>query len=343
MTETNEETYELKVIKVDPKQTKTRIDKFISDRISNFSRSKVQKSIERGDTTVNGENIKSNYKVTPHDLIEIRVPKAMEKKDYLIPEDIPLDITYEDEHILIVNKQAGLVVHPGHGNWTGTLVNGLIYHLKKQDLPILPGNSLDRPGIVHRIDKDTSGLLVIAKTDTAMQSLYDQFFSRRIERTYKALVWGEPEETEGTINVYIGRDPKKRIRMTTFDDAEDGKHAITHYKTLEGLYYVSLLECQLETGRTHQIRVHLASIGHPIFNDELYGGDRILKGTVFSKYAQFVRNNFDILPRQALHAASLKLEHPESGEIMKFEAELPADFQKTIDRWKRYLDSRKTL
>ncbi len=333
--------FEVKVLNVDPKQTKVRIDKFITDRISNFSRSKIQKSLESGDITVNDEIVKSNYKVSPLDVIKIRTPKVMEKNEYLIPEEIPLNIVYEDEHMMIVNKQAGLVVHPGHGNWTGTLVNGLIYHLQKQDLPILPGNSLDRPGIVHRLDKDTSGLIVIAKTELAMQSLYHQFFNREVERTYKAIVWGEPEESEGTIDVFIGRDFKNRIKMATFPDEDFGKNAITHYRVLKGLYYVSLLECNLETGRTHQIRIHLASIGHPIFNDELYGGDRILKGTVFSKYSQFVKNTFDQIPRQALHAAYLKLRHPETDEVMEFRAELPEDFQKTLDRWERYLSTRK--
>ncbi len=340
-----EENYEIKTITVDPKQSKLRIDKFLNARISSITRSKIQKSIKLGYTTVNDEEVKSNYEVIPGDIIKMRVPIAREKNDYLTGEDIPLNIVYEDEHILIVNKQAGLVVHPGHGNWTGTLVNGLIYYLDKQALPVMQGNSLDRPGIVHRIDKDTSGLLVIAKTELAMRSLSAQFYEHSIDRTYKAIVWGEPEDKKGTINAPIGRDPRNRLRMTTFEEGDLGnyKHAITHFKLLLGMYYVSLIECKLETGRTHQIRVHLASIGHPIFNDKTYGGDRIRKGTIFSKYKQFVQNNFSILPRQALHAASLGFMHPETGKRMEFATELPESFQKTIDRWNRYHNSRKNL
>ncbi len=328
---------------VDPKQTPTRLDKFLFDKLEKVSRNRVQNAITDGSILVNFKTVKSNYKTRPNDLIKIYLPKSTGGPEVINPENIPLDIRYEDDHLMVVHKPAGLVVHPGVGNWSGTLVNGLAHYMAGADMPTMEGNPPDRPGLVHRIDKDTSGLLVIAKNSEAMTHLSKQFFDHNIERKYVALVWGQPEPEEGTITGYIGRDVGDRKRMKLYEEEGEGKHSITHYKIIEKMYYVSLLECQLETGRTHQIRVHMLSKGHPLFNDKKYEGGRIRKGTVFSKYKQFVDNAFKILPRHALHAASLGFIHPVSGEKMLFEAEIPEDMQQVIDKWRAYVHSRKEL
>lgn len=329
----SEELYEHYQIKADPKQSLLRIDKFLMDRLPNVSRNKVQEAIRNGYVKVNGQAIKPNYKIRPSDEIVIALPEPPRDTE-VVPEDIPLHIVYEDEHVLIVNKEAGMVVHPAYNNWSGTLVNALAYHF--QQLPTMQGNE-GRPGLVHRIDKDTSGLLVIAKTEVAMNSLAKQFFDHSIERTYYALVWGEPEPGKGTINVNLGRSPRDRRVTMAFQQDDIGRTAITHYEVLQNLRYVSLVQCRLETGRTHQIRAHLKYIGHPLFNDALYGGDQILKGTKFSKYKAFVENCFKIMPRQALHAKSLGFVHPVSKEFMQFDSELPEDFKAVLDKWERYV------
>jgi 23S rRNA pseudouridine1911/1915/1917 synthase len=282
---------------------------------------------------VNGSDIKSNYKVRPDDIVTISLPTPPRDTE-VVPEDIPLNIVFEDSELLVVDKPAGMVVHPAYNNWTGTLVNALVYHF--QNLPEMPDNE-GRPGLVHRIDKDTSGLLVIAKTEHALNRLARQFFDHSIERTYQALVWGVPKEMEGTIDVMIGRSLKDRRVVTAFPEGDYGKRAITHYKVLRDLRYVSLIECKLETGRTHQIRAHMKHIGHPLFNDATYGGDKILKGTVFSKYKSFVQNCFKILPRQALHAQSLGFVHPISNKLLHFDSSLPDDFKEVIDKWDHYV------
>lgn len=321
-------------IKVDTGQSAIRIDRFLLDRLPHVSRTKIQTGIDNAHVLVNEQAIKANYKVKPNDLITISLPEPPRNTEVL-PENIPLEILYEDEHLLLVNKAAGMVVHPAHGNWSGTLVNALTYHF--QNLPTLPNND-GRPGLVHRIDKDTSGILVIAKSEAAMTHLAKQFFHHTIERTYYALVWGEPATDKGTINAPLGRSQKDRRVITVYDqEGEYGKHAITHYEVLRRLRYVSLLKCNLETGRTHQIRAHLKHIGHTLFNDETYGGNMVLKGTVFSKYKAFVENCFKIIPRHALHAKSLGFIHPATGEKMYFETELPQDFQDVLEKWEHYL------
>ncbi|WMN12834.1 RluA family pseudouridine synthase [Marivirga salinae] len=320
-------------IKVDPKQELLRIDKFLMDRLPNVTRNKVQKAIKDGFVQVNGETIKSNYKIHPNDNIRIALPEPPRDTE-VKPENIPLDIVYEDSDFLIVNKEAGMVVHPAHQNWDGTLVNALAYHF--QQLPEMEGNE-GRPGLVHRIDKDTSGLLVIAKTEKSMTHLARQFFDHSIERTYYALVWGDMEDDEGTIDVNLGRSFKDRRITDAFPDGDFGRTAITHYKVLERLRYVTLIQCNLETGRTHQIRAHLKYIGHPLFNDATYGGDRILKGTQFSKYKSFVDNCFKIIPRQALHAKSLGFIHPFQNKAVQFDSELPVDFKEVLEKWRHYI------
>ena len=302
-------------------------------RLPNVTRTKIQNGIHDGFVKVNDLPIKPNYKVHPGDVITVSFPEPPRDTDVL-PENIPLNIVYEDDHLLVVNKEAGMVVHPAYQNWSGTLVNALTYHF--QNLPVMAGND-GRPGLVHRIDKDTSGLLVIAKTEKAMTSLAKQFFDHSIERTYQAIVWGIPDPPEGTINVNVGRSFKDRRVTTAFPEADFGRTAITHYKLLQDLRYVSLVECKLETGRTHQIRAHMRYRGHPIFNDATYGGNDILKGTVFSKYKQFVDNCFKIIPRQALHAKTLGFIHPITQEYMKFETELPADFKEVLEKWENYV------
>ncbi len=320
-------------IVADPKQSLVRIDKFLMDRLPNVTRTKIQGGIHEGFVKVNDQAIKPNYKVHPGDVITVSLPEPPRDTD-VKPENIPLTIVYEDEYLLIINKPAGMVVHPAHQNWTGTLVNALAYHF--QQLPQLPGNN-GRPGLVHRIDKDTSGLLVIAKTETVLTALAKQFFDHTIDRTYWALVWGEPDPPQGTIEANVGRSPKDRRVTVAFPRGEIGRTAITHYKVLKPLRYVSLVECKLETGRTHQIRAHMKYKGHPIFNDALYGGNEVVKGTVFSKYKQFVENCFKIIPRQALHAKTLGFIHPVTKELLQFDSELPKDFKEVIEKWEHYL------
>jgi len=331
--ENDDELFEHHRIKVDPKQQLLRVDKFLMDRLPNVSRNKLQIAIKQGFVQVNGEIIKSNYKIHPGDEVLIALPEPPRDTE-VVPEDIPLDIIYEDESLLVVNKPAGMVVHPAYQNWTGTLVNALAYHF--QNLPEMEGNE-GRPGLVHRIDKDTSGLLVIAKTEIAINKLAKQFFDHTIERTYHALVWGEPDPEWGTIDVHLGRSPKDRRVTVAFPEGDMGRKAITHYRTIQKLRYVSLVQCNLETGRTHQIRAHMKHIGHPLFNDAQYGGDQILKGTPFSKYRSFVDNCFKVIPRQALHARTLGFKHPLTEKSMQFEAPLPEDFAEALAKWEHYL------
>lgn len=321
---------------VDPGQSLLRIDKFLANRLVNASRNRLQQAADAGNILVNNIPVKSNYRVKPYDDIQIVMdyPKHELK---IIPENIPLNIVYEDDQLIVINKPAGLVVHPGHGNYTGTLVNALAWYFK--DLPLF--NTADpRPGLVHRIDKDTSGLLVVAKTELAKTSLAMQFFDKTTERKYMALVWGSVKDDSGTINGNIGRSPKNRQVFMVFPEGDHGKHAVTHYKVLRRIGYVTLVECQLETGRTHQIRVHMKYINHPIFNDANYGGDEILRGTTFSKYRQFVMNCFKILPRQALHAKTLGFIHPVTKEKMLFDSELPDDMATAIEKWENYISNR---
>lgn len=339
----DEDLYEKLMFKVDPGQEALRIDKFLYDRLWKVSRNKIQQGIAAGSVKVNSGLIKSNYKVRPFDRIEILVPQSGAEEIKLEGENLPIDIIYEDEDLLVVNKASGMVVHPGIGNKTGTLVNALIYHLQHSDLPVLQGNSADRPGLVHRIDKNTSGLLVIAKNEFALSHLARQFYEHTTDRTYQALVWGEPDPEAGSIYGNIDRDPKDRTKRKVFPEGEGGKHAITHYKTIEKMYYVSLIECKLETGRTHQIRVHMSSIGHPLFGDTKYGGDQIIKGTVFQKYRQFVMNCFSIMPHQALHAQSLGFDHPSTGDRMIFKVDAPEAFSNLIEKWRNYVNTRKDL
>ncbi|MGD1841750.1 MAG: RluA family pseudouridine synthase [Thermonemataceae bacterium] len=319
---------------VDKGQTPIRIDKFLTDRIQNATRSKVQHAIEAQFVTVNAQVVKANYKVKPADEIVVSLPQPPRDSE-VIPENIPLDIIYEDESLLVVNKPAGMVVHPAYQNWTGTLVNALTYHFN--NLPTSQ-NGEGRPGLVHRIDKDTSGLLVIAKTEQAMTHLAKQFYDNSIERTYWALVWGVPAPLKGTINVHLGRSLKDRRVVDAFEEGDYGKSAITHYEVLKDLRYVSLVKCNLETGRTHQIRAHFKYIKHPLFNDAAYGGDRVLKGTVFNKYKQFVQNAFKLLPRQALHAKSLGFVHPATQQPMYYEEPLPQDFTSVLEKWEKYVN-----
>ena len=320
-------------IVVDKGQALLRIDKFLMARIANATRTKIQDGIHNEFVKVNDQVVKPNYKVHPGDVVTVMLPEPPRDTD-VIPENIPLNIVFEDEHLLVINKPAGMVVHPAYQNWSGTVVNALAYHF--QQLPQLPGNE-GRPGLVHRIDKDTSGLLVIAKTERALTNLAKQFFNHTIERTYWALVWGVPDPPEGTIDVPVGRSLKDRRITVAFPDGDFGRHAITHYRMLQDLRYVSLVECKLETGRTHQIRAHMKFIGHTLFNDATYGGNLILKGTVFSKYKQFVENCFKIIPRQALHARTLGFIHPETKQKMQFDSELPEDLKNVIEKWEHYV------
>lgn len=311
-------------------QAPLRVDKFLMNLVENATRNKIQQAASNGNIFVNDIPVKSNYKVKANDVVRVLMEQPV-FENHIIPENIPLDIVYEDDTLLVVNKPAGLVVHPGHGNYTGTLVNALAYHFEN-----LPLNSSERPGLVHRIDKDTSGLLVIAKTENAMSDLQKQFANKTTEREYIALVWGNIEQEQGTVESYIGRHVKDRMQMAGFDDPEKGKWAVTHYKVLERLGYVTLVSCRLETGRTHQIRVHMKQIGHTLFNDERYGGHLILKGTTFTKYKQFVDNCFSILPRQALHARTLGFEHPVTKEFMRFESEVPTEMTQVVEKWRNY-------
>ena len=326
------ELYEHHSFKVVKGQQPLRIDKYLMNFIENATRNKIQAAAKDGSIFVNDVPVKSNYKVKPNDVITVKFEHPPHE-NLLIAEDIPIDIVYEDDDLLVVNKPAGMVVHPGHGNYSGTLINALIFHFEN-----LPNNSSDRPGLVHRIDKDTSGLLVVAKTEQAMAHLSNQFAKKTSEREYVALVWGNMEEDQGTIEGHIGRHPKNRLQNTVYEgeDIDKGKPAVTHYKVIERIGYVTLVSCKLETGRTHQIRVHMKHIGHTLFNDARYGGERILKGTTFSKYKQFVDNCFKILPRQALHARTLGFEHPTTGEFMSFESEIPKDIASCIEKWRHY-------
>ncbi|HRG57308.1 MAG TPA: RluA family pseudouridine synthase [Bacteroidia bacterium] len=313
-----------------------RIDKFLMTRIENATRTKIQQAAEAGNILVNDKPVKSNYKVKPFDIISIVMthpPRVTE----IQPENIPLEVVYEDDQLIVINKQAGLVVHPGFGNYSGTLVNALMFHF--QDLPLFNENS-PRPGLVHRLDKDTTGIMVVAKNETALAKLAKQFFDRTTKRSYIALVWGDFAEDVGRIEGYIGRNIRDRKQMDVFDNEEMGKYAVTHYKVIERFGYVTLVECKLETGRTHQIRVHFKHIGHPLFCDELYGGKRILKGTTFSKYKQFIENNFEVLNRQALHAKSLGFVHPVTGQEHFFDSEIASDMQKVIEKWRVYCNSK---
>jgi 23S rRNA pseudouridine1911/1915/1917 synthase len=324
--------YEHLRIVVDKGQSLLRMDKFLMHRIENASRNRIQNAIELGNVLVNDKQAKSSYKVKPLDVISVVLPHPPRDTE-VYPEDIPLNIAYEDNDVLVVNKPAGLVVHPGFNNYTGTLVNGLVFHF--QQLPTLPGND-GRPGLVHRIDKDTSGLLLISKNERAMTWLARQFFEHTIARKYLALAWGDLEK-DGTITGYIGRSVNDRRVMDIYDDEEKGKWSVTHYKVLERFGYVTLIECQLETGRTHQIRAHMKHIGHPLFSDAMYGGDKIIKGTTFSKYKQFIENCFEIMPRQALHAQSLGFVHPATRQFVYFEAPLPPDFDAVLQKWRKYI------
>lgn len=316
-------------------QVPLRVDKFLMNFIENATRNKIQQAAKAGNVLVNDVAVKPNYKVKPKDVVRV-VLTYPPHENLLVAEDIPIDIVYEDDEVIVVNKPAGMVVHPGHGNYSGTLVNGLIHHIEN-----LPKNSNERPGLVHRIDKDTSGLLVVAKTEYAMAHLSKQFFDRTTERLYYALVWGNIEEDEGTIEGNIGRSLRNRLQMDVFPDGEYGKHAVTHYKVLERLTYVTLVQCKLETGRTHQIRAHFKHIGHTLFNDERYGGNTILKGTTFTKYKQFVDNCFKVLPRQALHAKTLGFTHPTTGEFLQFDSEVPEDITACIEKWRTYSEHSK--
>ncbi|OEK07043.1 RluA family pseudouridine synthase [Roseivirga misakiensis] len=328
-----EELFEHHRIVCDAGQEPYRVDKFLMDRLPNVTRNKVQQGIKDGFVKVNGKEIKPNYKVHPNDEIVVALPEPPRETE-LIPEDIPLNIIYEDADVLIVNKEPGMVVHPAYNNWSGTLVNALVHHF--QQLPTMKDNE-GRPGLVHRIDKDTSGLLVIAKTENAMSSLAKQFFDHSIERTYYALVWGVPKDAEGTINVNLGRSEKDRRVTVAIEDGSRGRTAITHYKVIKELRYVSLIKCNLETGRTHQIRAHFKYLGHPLFNDATYGGNVLLKGTQFSKYKAFVDNAFKLMPRQALHAKSLGFVHPKTGKHVQFESDLPDDFVSVLNKWEHYV------
>ena len=329
-TENNDELFEHFSFLADKGQEPVRVDKFLMNRIENATRNKIQKAAKSGYIFSNDNPVKQNYKVKPGDNIKVMFHHPP-YENLIVGEKIDIDIIYEDNDILVVNKPPNQVVHPGHGNYSGTLLNGLIYHNEN-----LPENRDGRPGLVHRIDKDTSGLLVVAKSDIALTKLSEQFFHKTIDRKYLAIVWGTPSPEQGTIDKYLSRDKKNRMIMSVPVDEDIGKRAITHYKVVEKLGYVSLVECELETGRTHQIRAHMKHIGNPIFNDQRYGGDKILKGTIFNKYKQFVENCFKLLPRQALHAKTLSFNHPRTNERLAFETELPNDFKSCFEKWKNY-------
>ncbi len=328
--ENNDELFEHFSFLADKGQEPVRVDKFLMNRIENATRNKIQKAAKSGYIFSNENPVKQNYKVKPGDNIKVMFHHPP-YENLIVGEKIDIDIIYEDNDILVVNKPPNQVVHPGHGNYSGTLLNGLIYHNEN-----LPENRDGRPGLVHRIDKDTSGLLVVAKSETALTKLSEQFFHKTIDRKYLAIVWGTPSPEQGTIDKYLSRDKKNRMIMSVPVNEDIGKRAITHYKVVEKLGYVSLVECELETGRTHQIRAHMKHIGNPIFNDERYGGDKILKGTIFNKYKQFVENCFRLLPRQALHAKTLSFNHPRTNERLAFETELPNDFKSCFEKWKNY-------
>jgi len=327
-----DEWYEHHRIVADKGQGLMRIDRFLSERLPNASRTKIQYAIETESVKVNDRPIKASYKIKPLDVITVSLPHPPRDTE-ILPENIPLNIVYEDEELLVMNKPAGMVVHPAYGNWSGTVVNALVYHF--QALPTHRNGAI-RPGLVHRIDKDTSGLLVIAKTEYAMTHLARQFFEHTIERTYLALVWGEPKIAQGTIRGHIGRSLRDRKVMAVYPDGSQGKHAVTHYQVLQPMQFVSLVQCNLETGRTHQIRAHFQYLGHPLFNDAAYGGDQIRKGSSVGSYKAFVQNCFTLLPRQALHAKSLGFQHPRSKEWMQFTSDLPEDFRIVLEKWENY-------
>ena len=330
--ENNKSLFEHFSFKVDKGQDPLRIDKYLMNFVENATRTKIQAAAKKGSIQVNGLVVKSNYKVKPEDQIKVLFEYPPQENE-LIAEKINIDIVFEDDDLVVINKPAGMVVHPGHGNYSGTLINGLIYHFKN-----LPKNSSNRPGLVHRLDKDTSGLLVVAKNDVAMVHLSNQFANKTSKREYIAMVWGNVKKDIGRIDNYIGRNPKNRLQNIVLEEDKIslGKRAITNYKVLSRLNYVSLVKCILETGRTHQIRVHMKYLGHTLFNDERYGGNMILKGTTFTKYKQFVDNCFKILPRQALHAKTLGFTHPKSGKFLEFDSKLPNDFSSCIDKWEKY-------
>lgn len=330
----NDELYERFSIIIDKGQEPLRIDKFLMSRLEGATRNKLQQAINTGMVLVNGKEIRPNYKVKPSDSIIIYSDMSPEETD-VVPEKMELNIVYEDEHLMLINKPAGMVVHPGSGNYSGTLLNGVAYRLQQQN-PGISEDQLPRFGLVHRIDKNTSGLLVLAKTDLAMRQLAKQFFDHTVRRQYLALVWGDMENDSGTIVAHVGRHQRFRKLFEAYPEGDHGKEAITHYKVKERFGYVTLVECVLETGRTHQIRVHMKYIGHPLFNDDFYGGDKIVKGTVYSKYKQFVDNCFTICPRQALHAKTLGFIHPASGKEVFFDTELPDDMSQVIERWRKY-------
>ena len=331
--ENNNSLFEHFSFQVDKGQAPLRIDKYLMNFVENATRTKIQAAAKNGSIKVNGVVVKSNYKVKPLDDIRVLF-EYPPHENLLVAENIDLDIVYEDDDLVVVNKPAGMVVHPGHGNYSGTLINALIYHFEN-----LPKNTSNRPGLVHRLDKDTSGLLVIAKNDESMFHLSNQFAEKTSKREYVALVWGSVKDDSGKIDNYIGRNPKNRLQNIVLDEdkIENGKRAITNYEVLSRLNYVSLVKCTLETGRTHQIRVHMKHIGHTLFNDERYGGDSILKGTTFTKYKQFVENCFKLLPRQALHAKTLGFTHPKTGKFMQFDSDLPNDLQSCIEKWENYV------
>lgn len=319
----------------DPGQGPLRIDKFLMARIQNASRNKIQQATAAGSVLVNDTAVKQNYKVRPGDVITIVLAEPPRDTE-IVPEDLPVDIVFEDQHIMVVNKRAGMVVHPAYANFTGTLVNALTYYLREQSK-----DETAQPYLVHRIDKDTSGIMLVAKDELSQTRLAKEFFDHTIDRKYTALVWGDMEDDEGTISGNLARSRSDRKLMAVYPDADTGKHAVTHWKVIRRYGYVTLIECTLETGRTHQIRAHMKHIRHPLFNDAAYGGDRILKGTTFTKYRQFINNCFAILPRQALHARSLGLRHPISGEYLFFDSELPADMQAVIEKWEQYVTHQK--
>ncbi|MBE7173785.1 MAG: RluA family pseudouridine synthase [Williamsia sp.] len=337
--EEQEELYEQWRIVVDKGQEPLRLDKFLVARIEHATRNKVQKAIETGKVQVNNKGVQSNYKIKPLDEIVVYTDREIQGEE-IIPEAMPLNIVYEDDEVMIINKPPGMVVHPGSGNYSGTLINGVAHYLLQKN-PDLTEAGLSRFGLVHRIDKNTSGLLVLAKTEQAVTALAKQFFDHTVKRQYQALVWGDMEQDAGTVVAHIGRHKKTRKLFDAYPEGDSGKEAITHYKVLERFGYVTLIECILETGRTHQIRVHMQHIGHPIFNDDTYGGDRIVKGTVYSKYKQFVENCFEICPRQALHAKTIGFKHPVTKADMLFDSELPADMQQVIEKWRTYTKAKK--
>ncbi len=333
--EHSEELYERFSFTIDKGQEPLRIDKFLMQRIENATRNKLQQGIKDGMVLVNGKAVSPNYKIKPLDEIVVFSDDSPDQSD-VVPEEMALNIVFEDEHIMLINKPPGMVVHPGSGNYTGTLLNGVAWYLQQQN-PSVTEDSLPRFGLVHRIDKNTSGLLVLAKTDVAMRNLAKQFFDHTIQRQYVALVWGDVAEDKGTIVAHVGRHQRFRKLFEAYPDGEHGKDATTHYEVLERFNYVTLVRCILETGRTHQIRVHMKHLGHPLFSDDFYGGDRIVKGTVYTKYKQFVDNCFSICPRQALHAKTLGFDHPVTGEKMFFDTELPNDIAGVIEKWRKYV------